>query len=137
MVWRGETKICVILKSRYQLGEFNHLHKQPSKDHIQCFEYIVLLSIFHYIVRGGGGSPSVQTGSGAHTASYSIGSGPFPGVDRPGRGFNHPPHLEPRLKKSSAILLLPLCAFLTCSGVNLTFTISSYRTCWMAHALFV
>jgi hypothetical protein len=24
---------------------------------------------------------------------------PFPGVNRPRRGVNHPPHLEPRLKK--------------------------------------
>jgi len=26
-------------------------------------------------------------------------TGPFPGVKRPGRDVDHPPHLEPRLKK--------------------------------------
>jgi len=36
---------------------------------------------------------------GAHPASYIMGAGPFPGVKRPGRGFDHSPHLSPRLKK--------------------------------------
>jgi len=33
----------------------------------------------------------VQTGPGAHPASYTMGTGSFPGVKRPGRGVNHPP----------------------------------------------
>jgi len=41
----------------------------------------------------------VQTGPGAHRASYTVGTGSFPGVKRPGRGVDHPPHLAPRLKK--------------------------------------
>ena len=36
-------------------------------------------------------SASVQTGPGAHPASYSMGTGSFPGVKRPGRGVNQPP----------------------------------------------
>ena len=44
-------------------------------------------------------SAPVQTGSEAHPASYTMGTGPFPGVKQPGRGVNHPPHLSPRLKK--------------------------------------
>ena len=28
-----------------------------------------------------------------------MGTGSFPGVKRPGRGVDHPPHLAPRLKK--------------------------------------
>jgi len=28
-----------------------------------------------------------------------MGTGPFPGVRRPGRGGDHPPHLAPRVKK--------------------------------------
>jgi len=44
-------------------------------------------------------SAHVQTGSDAHPASYTIGTGSFPGVKRPGRGVDHPPHLAPRLKK--------------------------------------
>ena len=42
----------------------------------------------------------VLTGSEAHPASYTMGTGPFPGVNWPGRGVNHPsPHLAPRFKK--------------------------------------
>ena len=44
-------------------------------------------------------SAHVQTGPGANPASYTVGTGSFPGVKRPGRGDDHPPHLEPRLKK--------------------------------------
>jgi len=40
----------------------------------------------------------VQTGPGAHPASYTMGTGSFPGIKRPGRGVDHP-HLTPRLKK--------------------------------------
>jgi hypothetical protein len=57
---------------------------------------------------GGGGawfSAPVQTGPGAHPASYAMGTGSFPEVILPGRGVDHPPpvdhppHLAPRLKK--------------------------------------
>jgi hypothetical protein len=44
-------------------------------------------------------STPVQTGSEAHPASYTSGTGFFPGVKRPVRGVDHPPHLAPRLKK--------------------------------------
>ena len=36
-------------------------------------------------------SAPVQTGPGAHPSSYTIGTGSFPGVKRPGRGVDHPP----------------------------------------------
>jgi len=32
---------------------------------------------------------SVQTGLGAHTSSYTMGTGSFPGVKRPGLGADH------------------------------------------------
>jgi hypothetical protein len=52
----------------------------------------MLFSIFDYIVLVGARfSTSVQTGPGAHTASYRIGTGSFPGVKRPGRGVDHTP----------------------------------------------
>jgi len=35
-------------------------------------------------------SAPVQNGPGAHPASYTMGTGSFPGVKRPGRGVNHP-----------------------------------------------
>jgi hypothetical protein len=44
-------------------------------------------------------SAPVQTGPGAHPASYTTDIGSFPGVKRPGRGVNHPNHLAPKLKK--------------------------------------
>jgi len=36
-------------------------------------------------------SATVQTGSGAHPASYTMGTGSFPEVKRPERGVDHPP----------------------------------------------
>ena len=44
-------------------------------------------------------SAPVQTGPGTHPASYTMGTRSFPGVKRPGRGVDHPPHLALRLKK--------------------------------------
>jgi hypothetical protein len=35
--------------------------------------------------------PHVQTGPGGHPASCTLGTGSFPGVERPGRGADHPP----------------------------------------------
>jgi hypothetical protein len=34
-------------------------------------------------------SAPVPTGPGAHLASYTKGTGPFPGLKRPGRGVDH------------------------------------------------
>ena len=47
----------------------------------------------------------------------------FPGVNWPGRGVDHPPHLAPRLKKECGctVPLLLLWAFVACSMVNFTF----------------
>jgi hypothetical protein len=36
-------------------------------------------------------SAPVQTGPGAYTDSFTMGTGSFPGVKRPGRGVDHPP----------------------------------------------
>ena len=46
-------------------------------------------------------SAPIQTGRGAHPASYTMGTGSLcrGGVKRPGRGVDHPPLLAPRLKK--------------------------------------
>ena len=44
-------------------------------------------------------STPVQTYPGVHPASSTMGTGSFPGVKRLGRGVDHPPHIEPRLKK--------------------------------------
>ena len=44
-------------------------------------------------------SAPVQTSPGAYSASYTVGTGSFPGVKRPGCVVDHPPHLAPRLKE--------------------------------------
>jgi len=36
-------------------------------------------------------SAPTHTGPGAYPASYTMGTGSFPGVKRPGRGIDHPP----------------------------------------------
>jgi hypothetical protein len=43
-------------------------------------------------------SAPVQTGSGAHPASYIVGTGSFPGVKWPGRGIDHPPPPKAEIK---------------------------------------
>jgi hypothetical protein len=48
-------------------------------------------------------SAPVQTGPGAHPASYTMGTGSFPGIKRQGRGFDHPNPIAPRLKKDSTL----------------------------------
>ena len=50
----------------------------------------------------------VPTGPGAHPASYTIGTGSFPGVKRQGRGADHKTSLGPRLKKQYSYTSTPL-----------------------------
>ena len=44
-------------------------------------------------------SAPVQTGTGAHPPSYTVGTGSFPGVKRPGRGVDHPPTSSAEVKE--------------------------------------
>jgi hypothetical protein len=50
-----------------------------------------------------------QTGPGAHPASYTIGTGSFPGVKRPGRGIDHPPPPSAEAKESVELHLYSPC----------------------------
>jgi len=68
-------------------------------------------------------SATVQTGPGAHPASYTIGTGSFPGVKRPGHDFNHPPSSSAEVKEIVELPLLHFWDFVTCSRVNFTFTV--------------
>jgi len=52
-------------------------------------------------------SEPVQTVPGANPAFYTMGNGSFPGVKRPGRGVNHPPHLAAMLKKEHSCTSAP------------------------------
>ena len=46
-----------------------------------------------------------QTGPGSHQASYTIGTGSFPGVKRPGRDDDHPPPSTAEVKERVDIYL--------------------------------
>jgi hypothetical protein len=52
-------------------------------------------------------SAPVQTGPRAHPVSFTMGTEYFPGVKRPGRGADHPPHLAPRLMKEYSYTSTP------------------------------
>jgi len=67
-------------------------------------------------------APISIVSNGAHPASYTMGTGSFRGVKRPGHGVDHP-HLVPRLRKEYSYTSTPLWAFVACSSVNFTFTL--------------
>jgi len=60
-------------------------------------------------------SAPVQTGSGAHPASYTVGTGSFVELNQAGCGVDHPPHRALRLKKEKSYTSTPplgLCGLL-------------------------
>ena len=60
-------------------------------------------------LEGTGSNPGEgENGPGAHPAPYTMGTGKFPGIKRPGRGVDHIPPLEPRLKKQQGYTSTPL-----------------------------
>ena len=63
----------------------------------------------------------VQNGPGAHPAPYTMGTGPFPGVKRPGRGVDHPPSSSVEVKGRVELYMFPVWTFVACSKVNFTF----------------
>jgi hypothetical protein len=50
-------------------------------------------------------SAPVQTGSGAHPDSYTMGNKSFPGVKRPGRGVDHTPTSSAEVKERVELYL--------------------------------
>ena len=54
---------------------------------------------------GGGFSAPVQTGPGPHPASYTMCTGSFPGVMRPGRDVDHPPQSTVEVKERVELCL--------------------------------
>jgi hypothetical protein len=55
-------------------------------------------------------STPVQTGPGAHTASYTMGTGSFPGVKRPGRDVDQPPSSIAEVKERVELYIYNLFA---------------------------
>jgi len=49
----------------------------------------------------------VKTGPRDHPASYTMGTGSFPGIKQPGRGVDHPPPSGARLKKEQSYTSTP------------------------------
>ena len=50
-------------------------------------------------------STPVQTSPGAHSVSYTLGTGSFPGLKRPGRGADHPPPTSAEVKERVELYL--------------------------------
>ena len=50
-------------------------------------------------------SAPVQTGPGTHAAPYTLGTGSFPGVKRPGRGVDHQTPLSAEAKERVELYL--------------------------------
>jgi hypothetical protein len=67
----------------------------------------------------------VQTGSGAHPASCTVGTGgPFPRAKvRPWRDPDHSTHLVPSSRMSRSYTSSPPSAFLAYSGISLAFNL--------------
>jgi hypothetical protein len=55
--------------------------------------------------RGARFSAPVQTSHGAHLVSYTMGTGSFPVVQRPGRGVDHPPPSSAEVKEMVELYL--------------------------------
>jgi hypothetical protein len=53
-------------------------------------------------------SAPIQTGPATHQASYTMGTGPFSGVKRPGRGVDHPPLSRAEVKERVELYLFSL-----------------------------
>jgi hypothetical protein len=49
--------------------------------------------------------PPVQTGPETYLASYTMRTGSFPGVKRPGRGVDHPPQSRAEVKERVELYL--------------------------------
>ena len=65
----------------------------------------------------------VQTGPGAHPASYTMGTGSFPRAKLPGRGVEHPPLSSAEVKETVELYLyLTSGPLWPAYRVNFTFT---------------
>jgi len=74
-------------------------------------------------------STPVSKGPGAHPASYTMGTGSFLGVKRPGRDVDHPPTSSAEVKERIEIYhYSPLWDFVFFSRVNFIFTFSFSRS---------
>ena len=68
-------------------------------------------------------SAPIQTGPGAHPASYTMGTWSFLGVKRLGCGVDHTPPSSAKVKERAELYFW---AFMACSRVNYNFTFMHY-----------
>jgi len=68
-------------------------------------------------------SAPTQTGPEAYPASYTMGTGSFPGVKRTGHGVDHLPPSSAEVKER---VELYLWAFVACSRVNFKYILISF-----------
>ena len=92
-------QLCLLTSYDYITLSYNSMYA-PIYIYIYIYIYIHTLYVCVCVC--------VWTGSRAHPASYTMGTGPFPGVKQPGRGVDQPPHLAPRLKKEYGYTFSPL-----------------------------
>ena len=72
-------------------------------------------------------SAPVQTGPVAHPASYTIGTGSFPGVNQPGHDIDHPPPSSAEVEERVELYLYSHSgAFVASSRVTFTLTLPMY-----------
>jgi hypothetical protein len=67
----------------------------------------------------------VQTGPGAHPASGTMGTGSFPGINRPGRGADHPSPSSAEVENEYGYTSTPPLGHEACYRVNFTFLYTS------------
>ena len=72
---------------------------------------------------GRSGNRIVQTGPGAHRATYAMGARYFPGVNRLGRGVDHPPRSSAEVKKEYSYTSTPSQGFVACFRVDFAFNL--------------
>jgi len=78
-------------------------------------------------------STPVQTGHGAHPASYTMGTGSFLGVKRPGRGVEAP-WSNAEVKERVELYIYSFSwVFVAYSRVNLTVTLHKVSMCFFTH----
>jgi len=63
-------------------------------------------------------SAPVQTGPGAHPASYTMSTGSFPGIKRSGRGVDHPPPSSAEVEEKIELYICSFWAFVACYRLN-------------------
>jgi hypothetical protein len=79
----------------------------------ECVRFVVLTTVVlkingrsgNRIPLGARFSAPVQTGPGVHPASCTMGTGSFPGVNRPGRGVDHAPPSSAEVKERVELYL--------------------------------